>query len=101
MKPILQTIGAAILLILVIIFFPIGCNGQSEYDTSLYKQCVVTEIKPVFVSGGRAWKVTYISGNEQVIQKLNRYPKDLKEKECTLMSRDIWNELLTNKNETK
>ena len=49
------------------------------------------------IPGGRGWKVTYISGNEQVIQKLNRYPKDLKEKECTLMSKDIWDELKTKK----
>ncbi len=97
MKLILQTIGAAILLILVIIFCPIGCNGQSEYDTTIWKQCIVSEIKAIMIPGGRAWKVTYISGNEQVIQKLNRYPEDLKEKECTLMSRDIWNELLKTK----
>ena len=97
MKLVWKIILSLIVLLLVIWFFGSSVFAQSKIDTTLWKQCEVKKINVVMVPVGRSWKVTLTHGNEIAYQYCNRYPSDLKEHDCIVIGKDIWEQLLKNK----
>jgi hypothetical protein len=96
-----KTLLAAIILLLACLLFGPKVFCQSYYDTSLYKQIVISNIEPAMYDGGRGYVFTVVSGEESRFAYIRRATKvdwnNYKNGECLLLSISQWNDLLKNK----
>jgi len=79
-----------ILSLIVALSFTI-CNAQKKYDTTSFRECVVSKIEHSMKGGGSCYRITLVSNDETTFMYLRL--KTYYEGECIMIGKDIFNEL--------
>ena len=88
-------------ILISLIVIGLNCRAQSKFDTALFKQVVISDIKPSMITGGQGFKFTVVSGSDTVYAYFRRANKvdweNYKSGTCLLLAISQWNDLLKNK----
>jgi hypothetical protein len=94
----------ALLSFIVLLLVILLCGGKvfCQYDSSLYKQVVISKIEPTMKTGGPGYIFTLVSSDSETryayFRRLSRTDKDnWKNGQCLLLAISQWNDLLLNK----